>query len=534
MSTTEAVESGAAGSDVIWRRQSPFYIVTTLVRHLRGIIIPYGIVLLTRGGGNDTVFYTISLAIAVLAGLLSFFSWLFFRYALTPGSLEIRSGVISKEERSIPYERIQAVDLEEPPLERLLQIARVSIDTAAGHAGGKIRIHALSRANAEALRRALAERRARTHEIAPSTGEPGLAATVAASGEAGEVIGTLGWRALLVAGMTSGRIGPAVAIVGAILQFVNEAMPRSWWSRAPAIDPHVTDLRWLTGLVIAAGLIAWLLAILSTVLTFGNFVIRRAGEQLLISHGLLERRRATLPVRRIQAVRIEEGWLRQPFGLAELRFDSAGHGTDKGDSGVLFPLLPCRDVGAFLDRALPALAIDPHQPLPGKLPRRAAQRYVIMTTRGWVAIAAVGTFIAWRVSSIPNWWGALLFAPVPVLACFGWLRYHDAGWALTPDGQLLLRWRAVGRTTLVTRRPRLQHRGMSANPFQRRVSLVTFHAAIASGAGGGHLSLSHLDRADAEHLLAALSPASVAQDDVERVDQPRHVGEQRQQDAEQE
>lgn len=515
MSASEAVDQGTA-TDVVWRRQSPFYIVTTLLRHLRGIVIPYAIVLITRGGGNDLVFYTVSLGIAVVAGLFSFFSWLFFRYALTPGSLEIRSGVISKEERSIPYERIQAVDLEEPPLERFLQIARVSIDTAAGHAGGKIRIHALSRADAEALRRALAERRARTQAATLPDGAPRPAA-VATPGEAGEVVWTLGWRALLVAGMTSGRIGPAVAIVGALLQFADDVMPRSWWGRVPAVSPHVTDLRWLIELTIAGGLIAWLLAILSTVLTFGGFAIRRAGEQVLISHGLLERRRATLPVRRIQAVRIEEGWLRQPFGLAELRFDSAGHGTDKGDSGVLFPLLSRREIAPFLARALPAFAVDPREPLPGRLPRRAARRYIVATSAGWVILAALGALVAWRFAAIPDWWGGALFLPVPLFAFFGWLRYRDAGWALGLDGQFVLRWRGIGRTTLITRRPRLQHRGMSANPFQRRASLATFHAAIASGAGGGHLALPHLDRGDAARLLAALGPVSAPMNGIKHV-----------------
>ncbi len=532
MGVSEATNAGRETVD--WRRQSPFYIVTTLVRHLRGIIIPYAIVLFTRGGGNDLVFYAISLGIAVIAGLFSFFSWLFFRYALTPGSLEIRSGVISREERSIPYERIQAVDLEEPPLERFLRIARVSIDTAAGHAGGKIRIHALSRADAEALRRALAERRARTRGTAASA-ETGGVATSPVIGEAGEVVRALSLRELLVAGMTSGRVGAAVAIVGAAAQFADDIVPRSWWSRAPSVSPHVTDLRWLAGLFIFGGVIAWLLAILSTALTFGGFVLRRADGQLLISHGLLERRRATLPIRRIQAVRIEEGWLRQPFRLTELRFDSAGHGTDKGDSGVLFPLLPRSEVGAFLARTLPELAVDPQVPLAGHLPRRAARRYMMSTAIGWVIFAAIATLAAWRVSGLDAWWGALLFAPAPLFVVFGWLRYRDAGWSLTPGGQLRLRWRAIGRTTLITRRQRIQHRGLSANPFQRRATLATVHVAIASGAGGGHLAVPHLDAGDAERLLAALSPASVPQhDDVERVDEPGDVAEQRQQDAEHE
>jgi putative membrane protein len=62
------------------------------------------------------------------------------------------------------------------------------------------------------------------------------------------------------------------------------------------------------------------------VLAHAGFTLSREGDFLYVKRGLLERREATIPLARIQAVRISEGVLRQPFGLASLRVESAGYG----------------------------------------------------------------------------------------------------------------------------------------------------------------------------------------------------------------
>src|SRR5918997_498766 len=54
------------------------------------------------------------------------------------------------------------------------------------------------------------------------------------------------------------------------------------------------------------------------------------GKYLHISRGLLERHESTVPLARIQAIRVVEGVLRQPFGLASLRVESAGFGAETG------------------------------------------------------------------------------------------------------------------------------------------------------------------------------------------------------------
>ena len=503
----------STAADEDWRRLHPAYILTGLVRNLRGLIFPFVIVLFSRGFQADLVFLGISAVIAAGAGLMSYIDWLFFRYALTLGGILVRSGVVARQERSVPYERVQSVDLEAAPLERIFGVVRMRVETAAGGSSGSdIRLQALTRPDAEMLQ---AEITARRHRARASVGNASETAPVdpfaasiperAATNRAGDgaLIRRLSWGTLLVTGMTSGRIGPAAALIGAVFQFGDELIPDAWWERLPAYAEGFS-LQWLVVLAILVGVVAWLLAIGSTVLTFAGFELRLAGDQIHLAYGLLDRRRSTIPIRRIQAVRVEEGWLRQPFGLGELRFDSAGYGGNTGATGVLFPLLPRREIGALLDMVCPGFAMEVAASPAERLPARARSRYIVAAIIGWLLLIALLFALFWWAPWAQIWWAVVGLTLTPLFALLGWLRFHDAGWTLTDDGRLLLRWRSIGRTTFITRRPRIQHRALSANPLQRRADLVTFHAAVPGS--GGRVAIPHLDAAEAAALITRLGP----------------------------
>jgi putative membrane protein len=154
---------------------------------------------------------------------------------------------------------------------------------------------------------------------------------------------------------------------------------------------------------------------------------------------------------------------------------------------------------------VPEFAVDLDTRILQPLPERALSRYIVAGTIGafLFALAVIGAFLYWR-GDVP-WWGYLPFMLVPVQVVLGWLSYLDAGWSLE-EGTLLLRSRSLARSTLIASRRRIQHRSITANPFQRRGRLVTLHVAVASGVGGGTTSLAHIGKEEGERLLFALNP----------------------------
>lgn len=498
-------------------RLHPRSVITNGLRYLRGLILPAIVVMISRGFSGDRVELAFTFGIPVAAAFLSMIAggwhWAVFRYALTDRELEIRSGFVFRQQRIVPVERIQAVDFEEAPLERVLGLVRVRVETAAsGHDAARIELNALGRHEAEALRTQLLAMRAHAGPTAPitATGEPASPTAP----ETSDVLYRLSVRDLILAGATSGRVGPAAAALGIAVQFGADLVPERWWDRVPWDSAAHADVRIIVLALVVAGIVAWGVAIGSTVLTFAGFELKKQGKQLIIRHGLLDRKRRTIPLARIQSVVTFESLLRQPFGFAEIRIESAGQaGQEDAASGVLVPFIRKRDIPALFAAATPEFVVPDGMSTSAlvQLPTRAAQRYIMPSVYRaaavWLAANAVTWWMLPNSLAVVRWWAVAAIILVPVAGLQGWLAYRTAGWGLTP-AHLVLRWRSsLGRHTLVTRRQRLQHRGMSANPFQRRADLATFHTAVASGHSGGHFTLRHLEAADAAWLLTELEPS---------------------------
>ena len=464
--------------------------IKSIRRSLSAFVIP-GIAFLASRGFSGRTFVLIllgALVVTVLAALWGFLSWRATTYQVTGGAFRLRRGVIQKNERTIPLDHVQSVDTVQGIIQRLFGVVELRIETAGGGVSEPdASLSALDRAAAEALRR----------EIGGSRREP----VETAAGPA--ILRRLGTRDLLIAGATSGQIGVALSLVAVASQlfddlgdfFSQDLIRRVYEAAAPNSIVAVLLL------VVAVGVFSWLLAIAGTVLAYTGFTLSREGDFLYIKRGLLERREATIPLARIQAVRIVEGVLRQPFGLASLRVESAGYGEAAGVSTTLFPLLPRKEARRLLLDAAPEFGVVPAL---NPLPIRALRRYVFRSTVPVLLLAPALTVVSSLALDFVAWGLAELLLVLPA-AVYGWLRYRDAGWAYIED-RLVVRSRLLARTTAIAPRRRLQSRAVIRNPFQRRARLATFRAQVASGGGGGAYGVVDLEADSAEALAENLGP----------------------------
>ena len=495
---------GAEGdsSAVAPRRLHPAGIVLDTLKVVRSLGLPTLFLLIGAVNRLGPLVIPAVFLFALLCAALAAAMWWRFRYELTANELRVRSGLIARQERLVPRERIQVVDISENVLQRLLGIVSVKVETAAGgSAKSDVSLDALTRTEAEQLRTLLLTSRTNVGAV------PGEPAAAQAAPATARLIRALSGRELFIAGATSGRVGPALVIVFGALQFADDIVPDGSWDRIVEFLPAAT-VATVLGAVLVFGIGAWLLAVGSTVLTFANFELRREGDRLFVSHGLLDRRRSTIPLARIQAVTVQESLLRQPFGLCTVRVESAGYGKDTAASGVLFPLLRRTELSALLDAACPAYATDLAGVPLARPPVRAARRYITAQMWALVEIPVIAVLITAWASRFPWWGGLFALAVMAPGALLGWARYRDTGWAMDEVGRFIVRGRGLARTTTITAGRRLQRRDVQRNPFQRRARLATFSAAVASGGSGGALAIPHMEESDAFALWERLGARS--------------------------
>jgi putative membrane protein len=331
--------SGVAVGDGSWRRLHP---LSPVVRSGRGVLALLALTGLSTTGtfGQAPGERWYDLAVPAVAVVAAVVNWLVTRWKLDGVTLRIETGLLRRDSRQLPIARIQAVDLVRPFLARMLGLAELRIRLAAGPAADG-RLAYLTEQAAVTLRARLL---AAHYGLDPATPEPSEQVMVTVP--VGRLIGSV---LVTAAGLA------AVAVPAGVLLAV--------------FSPG--------GLLALGAPVAWWLVISATMLwqrvsSQYAFTVAASPDGVRIRRGLLGTVAETIPLARVQAVRMIEPLLWRPFGWRRLEVDvagSSGHDRPEGAALVRKALLA---VGLAEDtRTLVRVAVGESAPALTKPPRRA-------------------------------------------------------------------------------------------------------------------------------------------------------------------
>jgi putative membrane protein len=450
---------------------------------LRSLALPLIVVVLVGGGGLDRILSYGALGLVVSVGL-AWVQWTSTRWYLHPDHVRLRRGILSEKVIAIPFDRVQAIDTVRGPVQRLFGVVELHVQAAGGGRRGEIVLKAVDLPAAEELREAVRKGsdplREESDAVQACKGSDPLRKG------SDPLQWALGRRDLLVAALTSGSLGVLVPVVAGASQAFDDVLGAEDAERLVPTSVHGALL-----LALAVVLLAWLLSVLGTIVAFAGFRVVREPERLRISRGFLERREASVPVGRVHAVRIVESPLREPFGLAQVRVETAGYAGEPATAQTLIPLVRRREVAAVLAELVPELRVELDGLEP--LPRRAARRYVV-PPRGVAILVSAPLAIVFGAPALP----ALVLVPLAV--ALGLARHRAGGWRLSGD-RIVLRTRGLTRTTAAADAHRLQTVSTATTPFQRRAQLATIAVAVSSGR---RFALRHVEERTADDLLGRL------------------------------
>lgn len=392
-----------------------------------------------------------------------------FTIELTDDFLQVYSGVFARQEREIPYHRIQNVDVTRNIVQRLLGIAQVKVETAGG-------------GETEAVLRFVGDDQAtdlqttlRTRKREAATSEEGEAA---AEPEV-EVLYELDEPGLVRLSLLSFD----ARILGVLVGVVSIGTPFA-----------VSFVRGFSGIalvgIILAGIIGltlfmWLAGAVTTFLQYYGFRLTRIDDDLRYERGLLQRYDGSIPIEKVQSFVVEEHVLMRQFDFAALAVQTAGyapgHGPSRGSEAAV-PLATREEVLALAER------IDSDAPFATDMretftrpPERARTRYTIRYGLAALGVAAVGAAVSYLVQPWP-WYILLAFVAIAPIAAR--LTYQNRGWHLGKDFVVTENgfWK---RSTHAVPFDRVQTVIDKRGPFQRRWGLATIYADTASSSSLG-------------------------------------------------
>ncbi|MFB1099772.1 PH domain-containing protein [Terribacillus sp. JSM ZJ617] len=464
------------------KRMHPISIVLRMLKLIKDAIVPLAIAFIALLRDMTKLFWWSPFAligvILLLSGLFGFLYWYRFTYRMEDDELRIESGVFIRKKRYISRHRIHSVNTSANILHRLFGLVKLEVQTAGGGKEAEGMIPALSQLDAAAIQQFVKRKGnivlQENTEDAPMREERNSY--------------RLSFRRLLVAAATSGGTGVIFGFLFAITQQADEVVNINIYSFA---YDWLSQQSLLLSIIFVIGSLAltWMVAMVGTILKYCFFDITKQGNELSIRRGLLEKREMTIPLHRIQALKIEENIFRQPFGLLAVSAEIAGGASDADKnsfSTVLFPLLKKSELASFLNELLPEFVVEPSFRKP---PKRALLRYLFLPSL--LTVLATGVLVYFF-----GGYGLLALLLVVIIIIFGILSYREAGVSWETD-MLTMRYRELTRVTVHVNRKKVQAFYASQHYFQSKKQLGTLKIAVASGGTmGSRFKVKHLEEKD--------------------------------------
>ncbi|MGD6980058.1 MULTISPECIES: PH domain-containing protein [Citricoccus] len=328
-----------------------------------------------------------------------FLSWRFTRYRMGADKVEVRSGVVFRQHRHARLDRVQAVDIKQPLLARIVGLAELKFETADG-GDSAMSLSFLRMDEARMLRQEIMRRAAGIQSgqdpveaaQAPADEGPGLGpgaadpvipspparpsvpsagshpsdapVPVVAAGigydyeeETERVMLRVPPGRLIGATLTGSGLVSAVLVFGILygagLLAIRWWMPESVAQEFFAEVGSALSVPALLGILFGVGSSIW-----SSVNGGWNFTVASIPDGLRLRYGLLDTTSQTVPPGRIQAVKVSRPLLWRLFGWYRMAVTVAGYGESLDGTTGKSRLLP---VGTFDDvlRVLTVVAPDP-------------------------------------------------------------------------------------------------------------------------------------------------------------------------------
>ncbi len=489
------------------QRLHPWSWLFVLLMQLRHYFLPLVALLVfgQRGDRDPMWAQLIPLGAIVALVLVSVLQYLSYRYQIGADAITVRSGLLSRNRREIPFARIHNVEVRQNPLHRLFGVAELRLESAGGvRPEAEMRVLRLDQALA-------LEQLVRQRGQAPQAAADDQPQAVATDDDAQDrvLLRLSSWDVLRMGLLSNRGWALAVAAFGLLFQTVprpvmDDAIQRGGrqaFGFVSHLHPGTTGALLLAASVLLLGWLALrVLSVALTVLRYHGFTLSERERRLTVATGLLSRTRSSVARRRIQAWTLRESTLHRWFGLRQLRIDSAAGGPSRDDDRALrelAPLAPAATCDGLVQHLLPQL----HWPPPQWQPVRQ---------RGWWRLALGSLLLVPLLAAAAYWrWGTfglavLAWLPVALLAAhrqmarMGW--YLDDHFVAVRGGWWKRWWRWAELD-------KVQALRLRRTPLDKLLGTASLQLDTAGAHGDVALTLNYLPQARAQQLMEQLAHA---------------------------
>ena len=509
------------------RRLHPATLLFDLAGHVKRFAVPAVLVIFgmsSSSGGPGNMFGRLPdgweawlLIMFVPATIFSIVRYVSFRLRYDENELVIKTGLIFRNVRHIPFSRIQNIDAVQNFFHRLLAVVEVRVETGGGKEE-EARLSVLPLAALDELRTRVfgtahlahpaPEHPAPEHPTHPRhSTHPTHPVLLQLSLKEVLLMGLLENRGMVLIAAGFGalwELGIANRLAGRFFGGVNRRVVRE--QARSIFEDGAFSIERLA--IILAVVVAFLLAVRIVSMIWGlvrlyDFRLTRIGEDLRTEYGLFTKVTATVPIRRVQAITISAGPLHRLLKRTTVRVATAGGGgKNNQQQGAnvrewLAPLIHEDALPHLLQHVIPGfdLTAVTWQPVHPRAFARAVKP-------GLVVSALITLSAAWLIG-----WGAIGVLILMLLWTIVATRQYVAhlGWA-DDDEVVMMRTGWIWQQVTLARVNKIQAVAMHQSPFDRRAAMARVRVDTAGAGEFSHrVDIPYLDQQIARGLTDRLS-----------------------------
>ncbi|WP_332646334.1 PH domain-containing protein [Lysinibacillus sp. 54212] len=476
--------------------------VTALInffKALKELLLPIIILFIANGFNfnlniRDKSFFSemVPLIILLFVVIYTFFAgiikWWTFKYWFEDSELRVEYGLLVRKKRYIPFDRIQSLNYKEGIFHRMFGLVQVTVETA-GNKNGKpeAELTAITRNEADRIEQEMNRAKQKDVSLAEEAME-------AVQQPVARVIHKMSPKDLVILATTSNSIGVVIAGVAAVFSQVAQYIPFEWVYEEFGHLVRFSAV-FIALLVFMTFLFSWIVSVAITLINYFDFTVTEEQERIIITRGLLEKKRITIPLNRVQAIKIVENPFRQLFGLSTVVVENAGGGysTGKEKKIVLFPLISKKRSIVPLQSLFPHYELNVMDKEMVRPPKKARAFFYRIDFLWLIPLIAIISYSAYPYGLLS------LLIVVPVILLGIW--QHRTARFIIQGNQLTIIYRHINRVTFIVEKKRIQIAQQSQTYFQKRKGLATARVVVMSGMTGAEAKAYYMEQRKIEEIM---------------------------------
>lgn len=249
------------------------------------------------------------IGIVVFIALIAFFRYWFFKFYIDYKLEEfvIENGIFNKTKTTIPFHKIQKVNIDQSLIQRIFNVHKLELDTA-GSDGKEASINAISQEMAVELKQHLLEN---TEKNTYSTNE------VVQDEEVRSFI-TIGISSLLKIGITANYI-KSFAYIFLVITTVSDNLRQI--GRDDLIDDNINQLEQIPIVSLLLGLLIFVFTaiivvnLVITVVKYFNFTIKKDKKSFVLTYGLLNIKNTIINPEKVQIIKLTQNFFQKKLDV---------------------------------------------------------------------------------------------------------------------------------------------------------------------------------------------------------------------------